>query len=260
MSISPILPYRVIRNDFITSNVIHMDCVPMEGNKPAFKAGQFMMLHWRDAEGKLIDKPHSFSIASAPHEQHLSFAIKIYGPYTTRLSKEVPAGSIVHFQGPYGIFTLEKISDDRVVLLAGGVGIAPFRGFLYDELHNNTNGLSPATTGQHANATNKDGRRFHILYSNKTKTTFPYKEELDAMVGEHPDRLRVAYTVTQELDDPSWTGHRGRWDAQKIRESVKDCSSAQYLVCGPPMFVTEMQEQLAVLGVPKEKVKIEKFI
>ncbi len=208
-----------------------------------FKAGQFMMLHWRDAVGKLIDKPHSFSIASAPDMPGFSFAIKIYGPYTTRLSKELPVGSTVHLQGPFGLFTLEKILDGRVVLLAGGVGIAPFRGFLYDEMASG----------------HPTERRFHILYSNKTKTTFPYKAELDALADQYSDRLRIDYTVTQELDDPSWTGQRGRWDAAKICETVEDFAAAQYFVCGPPAFVSEMQEQLTKLGVPKEKVKIEKF-
>lgn len=256
MPVSPILPYRVTRNDFITSNVIHMDCVPMQGERPAFKAGQFMMMHWRDAEGKLIDKPHSFSIASAPHESGFSFAIKIYGPYTTRLSQELPEGSTVHLQGPYGLFTLEKVTDPEVVLLAGGVGIAPFRGFLYDELKYNPPALQSFSEG--GNTTNIIAHKFHVLYSNKTKTTFPYMEELDALALAQPDRLKISYTITQD-ESPEWAGGRGRWTAESMSHVLQGYEGKMFFVCGPPAFVSEMQEQLAKMGVAKEKVKIEKF-
>ena len=254
MAISPILAYKVTRNDFITSNVIHMDCVPLEGERPAFKAGQFMMMHWRDADGKLIDKPHSFSIASAPHEPGLSFAIKIYGPYTTRLSKEILAGTTIHLQGPFGLFTLEKVTDPEVVLLAGGVGIAPFRGILYHELGSRS-GLTQMNTRINAE---HSPRTFHVLYSNKTKTTFPYMEELDALALAQPDRLKINYTITQD-ESPEWKGGRGRWTAESISQVLQGYEGKMFFVCGPPPFVTEMVEQLQKMGVVPQKIKIEKF-
>ncbi len=238
----PLLPYKVTRNEFITPNVIQIDCVASDGERIAFRAGQFMMLHWLDEHGELIDIPHAYSIASAPHEPGFSFCIKIYGPYTTRLSQEVKPGSTIHLKGPYGLFTLQKIVEPTVVMLAGGVGIAPFRGMVYDELAKNAN----------------TSRRFHILYSNKTKASFPYMQELDEWALAHPDRLKLTYTITQE-GDPQWGGRRGRWTAESIKEEVRGWEGATYFVCGPPPFVSEMQDQLARMGVEKTKVKVEKF-
>ncbi len=243
MALPPLLPYNVTRNEFITSNVIQLDCVPSDGERIAFTAGQFMMLHWLDEHGELIDIPHAYSIASAPQENGFSFCIKIYGPYTTRLSQEVKPGATIHLKGPYGLFTLQKVTDSTVVMLAGGVGIAPFRGMLYDELKKNANVPS---------------RRFHLLYSNKTKTSFPYMQELDEWALGNPDRLKVTYTMTQE-GDPEWGGRRGRWTADSIKEEVRGWEGATYFVCGPPPFVAEMQDQLKRMGVPTEKVKVEKF-
>lgn len=243
MALPPLLPYKVTRNEFITSNVIQIDCVSTEGERIAFTAGQFMMLHWLDEHGELIDIPHAYSIASAPRENGFSFCIKIYGPYTTRLSQEVKLGTTIHLKGPYGLFTLQKVIDPTIVMLAGGVGIAPFRGMLYDELKKNTNSTL---------------RRFHVLYSNKTKASFPYMQELDGWGAEHPDRLKITYTMTQE-GDPEWEGRRGRWTAESIKEEVRGWEGATYFVCGPPPFVSEMQEQLAKMGVEKSKVKVEKF-
>ena len=253
MAISPILPYRVTRNEFITSNVIQVDCVPLEGERVAFTAGQFMMLHWLDEHRELIDIPHAYSIASAPNETGFSFAIKIYGPYTTRLSQEVKPGSIIHLKGPYGLFTLQKVTDQRVVMLAGGVGIAPFRGMVLDTIARS--GSTQINTQINADIPLK---KFHILYSNKTKSSFPYKEELDILSSNNTDRLKITYTITQE-GDPEWVGRRGRWTEESIKEEIGDWADTTFFVCGPPPFVVEMQDQLKMMGVPKEKVKIEKF-
>ncbi|MBI5135125.1 FAD-dependent oxidoreductase [Candidatus Uhrbacteria bacterium] len=241
MPLPQILPYRVTRNEFVTEHVIQLECVSAEGvERPSFVAGQFMMLHWKDELGDLIDKPHAYSIASAPQEEGFIFSIKIYGPYTTRLSQEPKLGSIVHLQGPYGLFTLQKVQNERVVLLAGGVGIAPFRSMILDEL------------------TRIPIHSFHILYSNKTKSSFPFKEELDTLSLQHPKNLKVSYTITQD-GDPDWTGHRGRWTAESIKKEIGDGGETTFFVCGPPPFVVEMQDQLAKMGVEKNKVKVEKF-
>ncbi len=250
----PLLPYNVTRNEFITTNVIQIDCVPTDGERIAFRAGQFMMLHWLDEHGELIDIPHAYSIASAPHENGFSFCIKIYGPYTTRLSQEVRPGTTIHLKGPYGLFTLQKVEDQTVVMLAGGVGIAPFRGMIYDELVNRS-GSTQINTQKDADAPVK---RFHVLYSNKTKASFPYMQELDEWAASYPDRLKLTYTITQD-GEPDWGGRRGRWTAESIKEEVRGWEAATYFVCGPPPFVTEMQDQLKGMGIALGRVKVEKF-
>ncbi len=251
----PLLPYTITRNFFITDNVIQLECVPAEGvERPSFVAGQFMMLYWKDELGDLIDKPHAYSIASAPHEQGFKFSIKIYGIYTTRLSQELTSGSIIHLQGPYGLFTLQKVLDTRIVMLAGGVGIAPFRSMVLDTIISRS-GSTQINTQIDAGV---PPRKFHILYSNKTKSSFPYKEELDTLVSKYSDQLRLTYTITQE-GDPQWGGRHGRWTTESVQEEIGEWASTTFFVCGPPPFVVEMQDQLTQMGVEKTKVKVEKF-
>ena len=240
--IPPRLSYRLKNKKWITQKVVHYEFEPIQGDHPPFKAGQFMMFHWKDKNGNPIDKPHSYSIASAPYQHQLDFTIKIYGIYTQRLTNELSIGDCMDMQGPYGAFTINEDSMRSVVLLAGGVGIAPFRSMIKDQTSRDNS--IPIT----------------LLYSNKTQKDFPYRQELDTIGREYANRFRVIYTITDPLSIPQeWIGERGRFVAPTIARYVQPLEDKTFLVCGPPGFVEEMVEQIKTLGVDQKKIKIEKF-
>ena len=97
-----------------------------------FQPGQFVML-------SIDGNSRAFSIASAPHEKNLEFIIKRHegGAVTPKLY-ELKTGNSLEFLGPYGVFTVKDKSKD-LVFLAGGTGIAPFRGMVRNTLRTNKN-------------------------------------------------------------------------------------------------------------------------
>lgn len=97
--------------------------------------GQFLMVRPREwSSERLWARP--FSIASGD-EGSLTLFIQVVGSGTRALSR-LDTGDVVMAWGPLGNgFTVNP--DAKVLLLAGGVGIAPFRGFI--ERHPDPNGL-----------------------------------------------------------------------------------------------------------------------
>src|SRR5690242_20796310 len=75
-----------------------------------------------DSEGNV----RTFSIASAPFEDHLMFATRMRDTAFKRSLKTVPLGTLVKMEPAMGSFTLHKNSAKPAVLLTGGIGITPF--------------------------------------------------------------------------------------------------------------------------------------
>ncbi|KAA3609420.1 MAG: dihydroorotate dehydrogenase electron transfer subunit [Planctomycetota bacterium] len=90
---------------------------------PSLAPGRFAMLSPGDGSGPLIPRP--FSVYDQPQADRLRFLIQVIGPGTRALSRLSP-GSPVVCTAPLGNGFRLVAPDRPVVLLAGGVGSAPF--------------------------------------------------------------------------------------------------------------------------------------
>ncbi len=93
-------------------------------SKLGTQAGQFFMLRvmtptqwWR---------PHPFSISATPTDGKIRFTIGNRGD-DTALLQSIKPGTRVVLEGPYGVFTEERRSREKVILVAAGIGIPPVR-------------------------------------------------------------------------------------------------------------------------------------
>src|SRR5262249_49473484 len=75
---------------------------------------------------------HPFSLSAAPNGMDLRLTIKEVGSHTARV-RRLRRGGRGLAQGPSGIFTADRATGARALLIAGGSGIAPIRALL-DEL------------------------------------------------------------------------------------------------------------------------------
>ena len=102
-----------------------------------FEAGQFIALILidppeTDAEGNT----RAFSVASAPYEEALMIATRMRNTAFKRAIKALPLGSRIQIQGPFGSFTLDNDSTRPAALIAGGIGITPFRSMVFQAADN----------------------------------------------------------------------------------------------------------------------------
>src|SRR4029077_11417158 len=91
-----------------------------------FKAGQYVDVTLidpaeTDAEGNI----RSFSIASAPENEHLLVATRMRDTAFKRVLRMAHADLEVNMEGPIGSFTLHNNAAKPAVFLAGGIGITP---------------------------------------------------------------------------------------------------------------------------------------
>jgi ferredoxin-NADP reductase len=144
-----------------------------------------------------------------------------------RALRQLPVGATVDVSEPEGDFVLDDSSPEHV-LMAGGIGITPFRAMLLDLDHHELP----------INAT--------LLYANRT-SAFVYKAEMDELAGRHP-HLVIRYLVSP-----------ARVTEGSIRGVAADLAKPTFHVSGPEPFVEALGSMLAGVGVPDAHVKRDYF-
>ena len=203
-----------------------------------FMAGQwvdfFVTLEGAEAVG-------GYSITSSPAEQTtFSLAVKRDDsdhPVTNWLHGDARVGDKAEV-ALGGDFYYEPDEADRVVLVAGGIGLTPLMSIV-----RSANELATLT-------------RLTLVYSASTPDELLFRDELDSIAVANP-RIRCVFTVTQQTPE-KWDGRSGRIDADLLRTESVDLD-ALFFVCGPPSMIRAMIEMLRDLGVPRQRIRYEQW-
>jgi len=207
-----------------------------------FKAGQFISL-------RLIDPPETdaegntrvFSIASAPYEEGLMIATRIRNTAFKRTMKALPLGVEVQMQGPFGSLTLDDQDTRPAALIAGGIGITPFRSIVFQAFHN------------------RAAHRIFLFYSNRRPEDAAFINELQALEKTNSNFKLVA-TVTGDGESVKrWPGERGVIDKAMLAKVIKQVTEPKYYVAGPPSMVSSMKSLLQSLGMDNDQIHVEQF-
>lgn len=211
------------------------------GTPMAFEPGQtcdvtFSTPKYHDEKGTA----RTFSIASSPADQpRLLFATRLTGSAFKRSLLEAAPGTEVDIDGPYGSLTLHKNAAKPGVLMAGGIGITPFRSIV-----------------KHA-AEARLPHRLTLFYSNRTAGSAAFIADLERWEAENPN-FRLVATIT-EPDGQPWSHDTGTMDAEFLRQRLQDAADAIYYVAGPPAFVKGMRTALDALGADPDAIRTEEF-
>ncbi|HUK57344.1 MAG TPA: FAD-binding oxidoreductase [Nitrospiria bacterium] len=214
-------------------------------NKPfAFRPGQFVIITaevWNPKRNRMGTANRAFSISSSPAEEdYIEIAAKRYpeGRITPWLHDAVKVGDLLNVKGPEGQFVFRENESDEIVLIAGGIGIAPYRSMIRYILAKGW----PV--------------RVKLLYSARTPADFAFKPEFDAAAQQHT-HFQCVYTITRP-DGTPWTGRVGRFDEAFFREQLGPLGTLYYL-CGPDRMIKENAQTLTALGVPYPLIRSERW-
>ena len=213
--------------------------------KPAnwtFKAGQ-------SVDMTLLDPPdtdsegntRAFSIASAPQEDTLMVATRMRDTAFKRTLNTLRLGSTVKIEGPFGNLTLHNNAAKAAVLLAGGIGITPFRSMVFRA------------------AMEKLPHRIFLFFSNRRPEDAPFLEELQALEKQNPDYKLIATMTKMEKSKQAWNGETGLINEKMLSKHLKGAVSPIYYVAGPPGMVKGMREVLNKQGVDDDDIRTEEF-
>ena len=207
-----------------------------------FKAGQYLDMTLLDpSETDSEGNVRSFSIASAPHEETLMVATRMRDTAFKRVLKTMPRGTDVKVEGPFGNLILQNDSRRTVVLLAGGIGITPFRSIV------------------HSAARTKLPKRLVLFYSNKRPEDAPFLTELQSLEGDNPNYKLVATMTKMEQSDLPWNGETALINQEMLGRYLYDAASPIYYLAGPPAMVKGLCEMLKKAGTNQDDIRAEEF-
>ncbi len=127
-----------------------------------FHGGQFLFL--RFLAKPFYPESHPFSISKNYDGASVRHTIKGIGDFTKTIS-QIPLGTKVFVEGPYGIFTAQRSRTNKVLAIAGGIGITPFIAVLEDLA--------------------KAGKDVVLIYGNKTEADIALRGELEALSAKY---------------------------------------------------------------------------
>ncbi|MCH8505969.1 MAG: ferric reductase-like transmembrane domain-containing protein, partial [Ectothiorhodospiraceae bacterium] len=236
-------PYRVTSLDRAADRTWVVELEPdkaagHDGSAFPYRAGQFAWLKLKRPLFRITEHPFSLSSAPAASAQ-LEFTIKEAGDFTSRIG-ELPLGTRAYLDGPYGNFTLEEGDARPLVLIAGGVGMAPIMSLL----------RQLKASGSL--------RSIVLLQANRHEGQILYRTELAEMAQSMP--LRVHYMLAEP--PANWPDLSGIPDGDALEQLLPEEQrrSSVYYVCGPAAMIDVIEAALDHrFRVPAEQVCSERF-
>jgi ferredoxin-NADP reductase len=208
-----------------------------------YRAGQF-------GDFTLINPPETdaegatrgFSLASAPCEKDLKIATRMRDTAFKRVLKELPYGTQLKLDAPYGSFTLHTNAAIPAVFLTGGIGITPVRSMLVE-------------------ATKEPlSRRILLFYSNHAPEDTAFLEELRALAAGNPQFTFVATMTQMGQSHDGWVGETGYVTRDMLERYIDDLTVPIYYCSGPAALVSAMRKLLTEAGVNEDNIRTEEFV
>ncbi|WP_375552033.1 NADH:ubiquinone reductase (Na(+)-transporting) subunit F [Rhodophyticola porphyridii] len=220
---------------------------------PAFRDA-WDIAGWRSMQvGSEAEVTRAYSLASRPEDKGQAvFNIRLAVPPAGR-ETEVPPGIVsswlfsvepgddITLSGPFGDFHVQPTGRE-MIYVGGGVGMAPLRAMIHQELARGTE------------------RRIRYFYGARSAADLFYSEEFAALAARHEN-----FSWTPALSDPApgdrWTGATGFiHDTLRVEMSghptPEDC---EYYLCGPPVMISAVLATLERLGVEASSIFYDDF-
>jgi predicted ferric reductase len=201
-----------------------------------FEPGQFAWVTF-DAN-PFSPEQHPFSFSSSADSRQIAFTIKALGDFSSRAG-DIPPGTPVYIDGPYGSFTVDAGAAEGAVFVAGGVGITPIMSIL------------------RTLRDREDERPFTLVYAAGAFETMVFREELEEM----PSLLNLRLVLVPREPPPQWTGEHGNPTPALLERVLPtdESNRLRYLVCGPPGLMDLTETFLRERGTPGRHINAERF-
>ncbi len=196
----------------------------------------------------------AYSMASYPEEKGLiKLNVRIATPPPSM--PDVPPGVMSSYiwslkpgdkctiSGPFGEF-FAKDTDNEMVFIGGGAGMAPMRSHIFDQL-----------------LRLNSKRKMSFWYGARSKREMFYVEDFDKL-AEDNDNFEWHVALSDPLPEDNWDGYTGfihnviYENYLKDHEAPEDC---EYYMCGPPMMNAAVIGMLKDLGVEDENILLDDF-
>ena len=247
--------------DFRAGGYVQLECPPHEVAykdfhiQDEFRADWDKFNLWRFVSRVNEPVVRAYSIANYPGEKGIvKFNIRVASP-PPKGGDNIPPGKMsswvfnlkpgdkVTVYGPFGEF-FAKETDNEMVFIGGGAGMAPMRSHIFDQLKRL-----------------KSQRKISFWYGARSLREAFYVDEFDQLAKENPN-----FTWTLALSDPlpedNWTGPTGFIHNVLYENYLKDHPApedCEFYMCGPPVMNAAVIKMLTDLGVERDSIFLDDF-
>ena len=215
---------------------------PVNSQPVSYQAGQFLTLILTH-NGHEVRR--SYSLSSAPGEP-LQLTIKRVqnGEISRYLHDRLRIGDVLTSLQPAGRFTLDSQPGD-IALFGAGSGITPLYALLKQILNRELS------------------RRVTLFYSNSTERSIIFRQAIDNLQRQFPDRFHLIYLLSNPSDD--WNGLRGRLNNVMLERllpgliGTSNPETLRFYVCGPADYMRMIQFTLVFSGFRPNQIRRENF-
>ncbi|MGW3964974.1 2Fe-2S iron-sulfur cluster-binding protein [Amycolatopsis sp. NPDC005003] len=203
---------------------------PEHASAFAYSAGQFLTLRIPSEQTGSVAR--CYSLSSAPHENRVQVTVKrTDGGYgSSWICSSLQPGMQLDVLAPAGVFCPSSVDED-FLLFAGGSGITPVMAILKTALETGSG-------------------RVVLVYANRDERSVIFAGELASLAKRYGDRLVVIHWLESVQGLP---------DVSQLRGLASAYTSHEAFLCGPAPFMAAVREALGQLGVPRDRVHVEKF-
>lgn len=221
--------YRVIQRTVETHDTVTLHLAASKGQIPASQPGQFNMLY-AFGVGEI-----AVSMSGDPQDRsQIVHTIRAVGAVSSALTA-LQSGSLLGLRGPFGTaWPTEEAQGRDVVIVAGGLGVAPLRPVIYQAL-----------------SRRERYGRVVILVGMRNPAEILYLQSLQRWRGQ----LDVELEVTVDRSDASWRGNVGVVPALIPRMSL-DGDKTIAMVCGPEIMMRFTASALREAGIGLERIYV----
>jgi ferredoxin-NADP reductase len=205
-----------------------------------FRAGQYVVMTLSklafpdNRAGK-----RSLSIASAPYEDELLFAMRMTESGFKRTLSEWRTNDDVSVTQAVGHFVLDE-SERPAVFLIGGIGITPVRSMMRQAVFE------------------RSKRAFFVFYSNRRSEDMAFRAEMQEF-SEIDYHCIDTLTNQEAADACKWQKERGYICRSMIDKYLTGASNPVYYIVGSPAFAQSMRTMLEGNGVANDSIKQDPF-
>ncbi len=194
-----------------------------------YAPGQFNML----SVAGIGEAPISFS--SAPSDHDITHTIRVAGDVTTAISR-LNAGDIIGIRGPFGKgWPVSEIYDRELLIIAGGLGIAPLRSVIREILNKHRKGFLKKPPV--------------IIYGSKTPKDILFRNEFPR----YRDLFSINLIVNFADPEEYWKGQIGMVTDTLKKITFNPLNTIVFL-CGPELMMQATIKELLIAGVAGEKI------
>jgi len=222
------VPYRVISRARETADTFTLSLEPAAEPIASPLAGQFNMLY---AYG-VGEVPISISAIDTGHR--LRHTIRAVGAATRKLC-DTQVGGLVGVRGPFGNdWGVESAEGSDVLVIAGGIGLAPLRPVVHELLRNR-----------------RSYRRVTVLVGARSPEEIVFLGEVASWQAS--DRITVRTTV--DVASGGWKGEVGVVPKLIDRVTI-DPEFTTVMICGPEIMLRFTAAEILSRGVAAERVRV----